>query len=532
MKRLTLGRRSRLAKLTLFLATIILLGQCTQKDSPPAASVRTTSVQTYAVPKFTDSTAFDKIKQYGSLVDKIYKDWATKNNYPSIAYGIVVGDQLVYSGATGIADIKNNTQASTKTLYRIASMSKSFTGMAILRLRDEGKLSLGDPVSKHIPDFGGAGQLTTDAGSVTILNLLTMSAGFPEDNPWGDRQLEDSDQDLLDQVKGGVSYSNVPGVTFEYSNLGFALLGKIVTNVSGMPYQKYITENIMKPIGMNDSRWEYTEIPAATFAPGYRWEDEKWKDEPLLHDGSYGAMGGLICSIEDYAKYVSLHLSAWPARNSEEKGPVKRSSIREMHQPWRVNGMNPNAKTRTGETCAVMSGYGYGLGWRYDCKNIVRISHSGGLPGYGSEWRINPDYNIGVVSFSNRTYGAPGYPNGVVLDTLIQLAGIKKRAITTSAILNQRKAEIVELLSDWKSAESKAIFAENFFPDHSAESRGKAIEEVLSQAGKINSVTELVAENQLRGEFTLVCEKKTVYVYFTLSPEPTALIQYLEIGFP
>lgn len=500
------------------------LVSCAKEKAPEMQSV-----QTYSVPAFADSAAFNNLPKYFSVVDSLYANYAKKNNFPSIAYGVVVGGQLVHSGATGTANVKDNIPASTKTLYRIASMSKSFTAMAILKLRDEGKLSLGDPVSKYIPDIDGGGALTKDAPPITILNLLTMSAGFPEDNPWGDRQLADTDQDLLDQVKGGISFSNAPGLVYEYSNMGFALLGKIVTNISGMPYQKYITDNIMKPIGMTDSKWEYTEVPSETFAPGYRWEDNTWKEEPILHDGSYGAMGGLICSIEDYAKYVSLHLSAWPPRNDADNGPVSRGSLREMHQPWRINGLFANAKTRTGEVCPTTVGYGYGLGWRQDCNGLVRIAHSGGLPGYGSEWRIYPEYNMGVVSFSNHTYGAPGLPNAIALDTLIQLAGIKKRELPPSEILLKRKEDIMSLLPDFTDAESKNIFAENFWLDYKLEYRRSDTQALFGLAGKVVRVSNLKPENQLRGTFLIECEKRNVRVFFTLTPEREAYIQQLDI---
>jgi CubicO group peptidase (beta-lactamase class C family) len=513
-----------------YILLIIVIGFACSQDKP-AQQASLESVQKYSIPVFADSAAFGKVNQYFPIIDTVFKRWAKKNSFPSIAYGLVIGDKLVYSGATGLANVKDNRPATTKTLYRIASMSKSFTAMAILKLRDEGELSLTDPVSKYIPEINGGGALTTDAPSITIQNLLTMSAGFPEDNPWGDRQLADKDQELLGQVKNGISFSNVPGVAFEYSNMGFALLGNIVTKVSGTTYQKYITENIMKPVGMNDSRWEYSEIPADVFAPGYRYEDNTWKEEPILHDGAYGAMGGMICTIEDFAKYVSLHLSAWPPRNTSDSGPIKRSSIREMHQPWRVSGMAPNARTRTGTLCPGVSGYGYGLGWRQDCNGLTRISHSGGLPGYGSEWRIYPEYNMGIVSFANHTYGAPGFPNGVVLDTLIQLAGIKKRTLPPSQILLQRKDEIVGLLPGFDNPESKKIFAENFWLDHDVASRQRDIREVFRQAGKIIRVTDVKPGNQLRGTFTIECEKEVVHVFFTLTPEREAYIQQLDIGF-
>ena len=138
------------------------------------------------------------------------------------------------------------------------------------------------------------------------------------------RQLADTDEELLQLAYQGISFSNVPGVTFEYSNLGFALLGKIITNISGMPYQKYITENIMKPIGMNDSKWEYDDVPKERLAHGYRWEDETWKEEALLHDGSYGAMGGLqngVCRLRWLSEFRTAK------RNST--APLRRGTPRD-----------------------------------------------------------------------------------------------------------------------------------------------------------------------------------------------------------
>lgn len=512
-------------KYLLPLLIITLIG-CTEKKSD--IIINTNSVQSYAIPHFEDSASFSNMQKAFPVIEKLYHDYAEKNHFPAISFGVIAGGQLVYSGSVGTGNLANNTPATTKSLFRIASMSKSFTAMAILKLRDEGKLSLTDPVSKYIPEMNQAGALTKDAPAITVQNLLTMSAGFPEDNPWGDRQLDDTDEELLKQISEGISFSNVPGVTFEYSNLGFALLGKIITNVSGTPYQKYITEHIMKPIGMNDAKWEYDEVPESQLALGYQWIDSEWKEIPLLHDGSYGAMGGLICSIEDFSKYVALHLAAWPPRNEAESGPIKRSSIREMHQPWRFNNLFADAKTRSGENCPVAIGYGYGLGWRKDCAGVVRISHSGGLPGFGSEWRIYPEYGVGIVSFSNHTYGSPGAANAVALDTLIAIAGLKPRALLPSNLLNQRKEEIIKLLPAWKE-EDTTIFAENFFPDESLERRREATRKIFEEAGAIKNIKALEPQNQLRGSFVLEGEKKNILIFFTLTPEKEALIQQLDV---
>jgi CubicO group peptidase (beta-lactamase class C family) len=513
---------------SLLLVFLGLLSCEKTKESSSVIPAKIDATANYEAPFFEDSNRLEKIKIVLPVLDKIFKDRQANDHFPGVAFGLIVDGRLIHTGSFGIADITSKTAVTPNTNFRIASMSKSFTAMAVLKLRDEGKLSLSDPASKYIPEFARLEYLTSDSPPITIEHLLTMSAGFPEDNPWGDRQLSDTDEDLIKQFKEGISFSNSPGLVFEYSNLGFATLGNIVTKVSGKPYQQYINENILRPLHMNDARWEYSEIPKEQFAPGYRWEDDQWKEEPILHDGSYGAMGGLICSIEDFSKYVAFHLSAWPPRNEEESSVIKRSSLREMHQLQRLGGLFPNNKNRDGSLCPVISGYGYGLGYRHDCRGIVSIRHGGGLPGYGSEWRFYPEYGIGIVSLSNLTYGGLGGQNGKALDTLIHLAGLKRRIIPVSSILKQRQQEIVAVISSWPEDQLN-IFAENFFLDKSLDAWRKFSAEQLAQIGKIITIKSIIPENQLRGTFVVEGEKNNLEIFFTLTPEHDPLIQQLEM---
>lgn len=485
--------------------------------------------KTYQPPVFTDPDRLKKIEALFPAVETIYREYAVKNHFPGLAFGIVVDGRLVYSGGTGYTDVAKQLPATPKSVFRIASMSKSITVLAILKLRDEGKLKLDDPVAKYIPEAGKLTYLTADAPALTIHNLMSHSSGFPEDNPWGDRQLADSDADLLALLKGGISFANVPGTTYEYSNLGFAMLGHIITVVAGKPYQQYITESILKPLGMTHTEWEYTRVPAAQLAHGYRWLDGQWVEEALLHDGSYGAMGGLITSIEDFSNYVAFQLSAWPPRNDAGRGPVRRSSVREMQLPRTFSGFNPTFRFPGGRPAPMVNYYAYGLGWVRDGDGREYVGHSGGLPGFGSQWRMLPDYGIGVIAFGNLTYANLGTVNWAVIDTLLTGAGLKPRQLPASPILNQRKAELVRLLPDWTNAEKSPIFAENFFPDHSVDARRKAAQTLFAKTGKIVRVGELKPENQLRGHFRLEGERSAIEVFFTLTPENPALIQQLDL---
>lgn len=483
------------------------------------------SAQTYKPAAFTDPERLKKIEATYPIIDKIYKDFAEQNHWPGMVYGIVVDGKLVHTANSGYTDINAKLPADATSGFRIASMTKSLTAMAILKLRDGGKLKLDDPAYLYIPEMKGLHYLTKDATPVTIKNLLTHSAGYPEDNPWGDRQLAVSDDELLALYKKGVSFSNNPGLGYEYSNLGFATLGYIIKKVSGKTYEAYINDNILKPLGMTHTYWEYDKVPKDKLAHGYRWLDGQWVEQPLLHDGAYGAMGGLITSIEDFTKYIAVHMDAWPPRDDAETSPIKRSSIREMQYPWDVNYLTANAKTTTGRPCPTVSAYAYGLRWAKDCDNRVYIGHTGGLPGFGSQWNILPDYGVGVVCFANLTYARAGGPNSQALDTLLALSGIKPRQLPASIILEQRKNGLLKVIADWGTAKASGIFADNFFLDYFPDKLKTATAEVFAKTGKITSVGDVVPENQLRGYFIIHCENGNIRVSFTLTPENPALVQ-------
>jgi len=193
-------------------------------------------------------------------------------------------------------------------------------------------------------------------------------------------------------------------------------------------------------------------------------------------------------------------------------------------------GLNTRARTPGGQPCPTASGYGYGLRWTKDCRDRVSVGHSGGLPGFGSQWQMLPDYGLAVISFANLTYAGTGGVNLAVLDTLVALGGLKPRHLPVSPVLALRKTQLVRLLSDWKGAETSGVFAENFFPEQSADRRRKQVQELLARIGPVVRVGELLPENQLRGRFVLEGERGKIDVFFTLTPENPGLIQQLDVS--
>ena len=471
---------------------------------------------------FADVNRKAKLEATKPLIDALYKAYAEKNHFPAYAYAILLDGELLYKNVGGWANIEEKIPANDETMFRIASMSKSFTTMAILQLRDAGKLKLDDPVSQYIPAMKEQ-VLTKDGAPITIRHLMSHQAGFPEDNPWGDRQLSDSEADLIELIEKGLSFSNSTGAHYEYSNLGFAMLGYIIHQVSGLTYDAYIKKAILDPLGMQHTTYEYTSIPKSNLAKGYRTIKGNWVNVPLLKDGIYGAMGGMITSISDFAKYVALHQAAWPERNDTENKVIKRSTVREMHQPYTFIGLNPNYQFPSGKKLATATSYSYGLNWMHDAEGKTSIGHSGGLPGFGSNWRFLPEYGLGVIFFANHTYAPTSTMNLIVLDTLVQIAKLQPRMVAVSPILERRQKELIQLLPNWENITS--IFAENFFDDYLIDELKVEAKQLFDQAGKINAVGKMVAENQLRGYCILEGAKQNLKLSFTLSPENPALIQ-------
>ncbi|OWY59091.1 penicillin-binding protein, partial [cyanobacterium TDX16] len=182
----------------------------------------------------------------------------------------------------------------------------------------------------------------------------------------------------------------------------YALLGRIVTNVSGRPYNEYIEAEIMRPLGMASSGYDVFASPQDRRALGYRWENDAWSREPDMIHGVFGAMGGVETSAEDYARWISFLLSAWPARDEPDTGPVRRSTVREM--ALGSNFASPRSRTGAdGQPCFGAGAYGMGLQANTDCELGNWLAHGGGYPGYGSYMILLPDRRTGLFAFSNRT---------------------------------------------------------------------------------------------------------------------------------
>ncbi len=449
-----------------------------------------------------------------------------EQHIPGLVYGVVKDGRLVLVRGAGVQDVASRAPVTPDSLFRIASMSKAFTALAILSLRDAGKLSLDDPAERYVPEMKGWRYPTADAPRITVRALLTHSAGYVEDNPWGDRQQPLTEPAFTAMLKAGVPFATGPGLGMEYSNFGYATLGRIVGSVSGMPYQRYIGGTLMAPLKMESTGYDIFATPQPRRALGYRWQDNGWVREPDMADGAFGAMGGVQTSANDYAKWVAFLLSGWPARNDADAGPVRRSTVREI-----VQGAN-FATTRQrpaalGAPCRWASTYAMGWNVIDDCDLGRVVTHTGGYPGYGSVVALLPDAGVGIFAFANRTYAAPSLPALQALMTLKTAGLADRRPGPVSAGL---AAAYAAARAAWAAGGvERAPIAVNVLLDRTALQRRRDIADAKAKVGTCVTVNAPIAAiSAMEGRFTWTCATGRIAGRVQRAPTPDLSLQVID----
>ncbi len=488
-----------------------------QAPAPPAGRV--------PPPSFADPDRAAKLERAFPEIDRLFKAFAERSRVPGIAYGIVIDGRLAHAGASGLRDARTKDPVDLDTVFRIASMTKSFTALCILRLRDEGKLGLDDPVEHHLPELATLAAPTADSPRVTIRHLLSHAAGFPEDNPWGDRQLSVTDDGMGRMMRGGIPFSTATGTAYEYSNYGFAILGRVVSRVSGVPYEQYVASSILEPLGMTATTLEAASVPPSRLAHGYRLEHGAWVEEPPLPHGAFGAMGGMLTSTRDLAAYVAFLSSAWPPRDDPDTGPVRRASLREMQQVWRPSPAIVNRGSVDGPLQLNAGGYGFGLRVWQTCGFPHVVAHSGGLPGFGSQMRWLPEHGVAIAAMGNLTYTSWGRVMDEAIEALDRTGGLQPRMPQPSAALLDARARVIRLIDRWDDREAAAVAADNLFLDEPADRRRAQIESIRAAQGACRPNAEFYVENALRGTWTQTCERGWLRVGITLAPTAPPLVQ-------
>lgn len=463
-----------------------------------------------------------------TAADEIFEAYRLDAHVPGLVYGIVADGRLVHVGAFGVQDLETLRPVSADTLFRIASMTKAFTALTVLKLRDEGRLRLDAPAADYVPQMRGWKYPTEDSPLIRVRDLLSHVPGFVTDDPWGDRQTPLPEAAFTQLLSEGVPFTNAPQVRFEYSNLGYAILGRVVGNVSKQPYADTITQVLLQPLGMGSSGFDADAAPRERRALGYRWEDDAWSLEPTLGPGAFGAMGGLQTSANDYAKWLAFLLDAWPPRNDQQQGPVRRSTVRELAQ-----GSNfPLLLTRPARTGAPAhkraGNYGMGMIVAIDEDLGFTLRHSGGYPGYGSNVLLLPDRNVAVFAFANRTYAGPSvavWDAALALDKVGLLGKARERPV--SAELAAAYDTAIAIYVKGAVGDARDRLAMNFLLDRDEAAWSRKLANLKAAVGKCDTHAAVVATGDLTGDFLWPCEHGRLEGSISLAPTRPPRIQEL-----
>lgn len=311
------------------------------------------------------------------------------DDLPGISVGIVKDQELIWSKGYGLSDMEKGISATSNTIYSICSISKLFTSIAIMQLYEDGKLRLDDSISTHLPYYDLQQQFE-ESGPITIRSILTHSSGLPRESDfpyWSGPDFAFPSQEEIRSKLGEQETLYTASTYFQYSNLGLSLLGEVVEEVSGVPYDTYVEENILQPLRLADT---HPYLPADQWgeqmATGYSSVNRDGTREkmPLFDAEGIKAAAGFSSTIEDLARFAS-----WQFRVLENGGEeiLRSSTLKEMQ---RVHWVDPDWSTH------------WGLGFSIQQRNGSKlVGHGGSCPGYRTTILMEPEKKLAYIVMIN-----------------------------------------------------------------------------------------------------------------------------------
>ncbi len=358
---------------------------------PVLAMVACTATEASTPPAPPPTTTPPHLDARFAQLDSFLADQLAQHHIPGMVAAVITRDGIAWSKSYGVRDLTSHAPVTTDTMFRIGSVTKVITALAVLELRDAGKLDLDAPVSTWIAELATVVAPTKDSPPITLRHLMTHMSGLPREpqlhDPYG-AEHEITEQELLASLHD-TKLESSPGTTWSYSNLGAALEGLVVARASKQPYAAYVQEHLLRPLGMTTATFDRSKIPAASRASSYLEDGAgiPTKPAPELREGATAARGQLYASIQDMARFAMFELQAWPPRDEIDRGPVRRSTVRESQRTEGPSAPGPESK---------------GAGWFLEATPMgTIISHGGAGEGFMSEIWISTVNNVAFVVMIN-----------------------------------------------------------------------------------------------------------------------------------
>jgi CubicO group peptidase (beta-lactamase class C family) len=468
---------------------------------------------------------------------------------PGLVYGIVAGGSLAHARGLGERWL-GGPVPDASTVFRIASMTKSFTAAAVLALRDDGVLALDDPADDYVPELVGLRPATADSPRISIRNLLTMTAGFPTDDAWGDRQQGTPAGEFSEFLAGGVRFAWAPGTRFEYANLGYAILGKVVAAASRTGYEEFVRARLLEPLALTSTGFDVAEFDPARLARGYRRGGTGWEELAPDASGAFAPMGGIFSSVSDLTRWAAGLAAAFPPGDQDDGAahPLRRATRREMQLPQvALPPQAPSLPAGSGP-----GSYGFGLFVEEDAEHGRILQHSGGYPGFGSHMRWHLASGIGVIVLANGTYAPAPALASKLLHALLRhrpvaagppaAGGPVPPAVGgpvpapggpwPETLSGQR--EVMGLLLSWDDATAARLFSPNVAQDEPYAERRQKAEQIRQRIGDFRQDQARPAEfdSPAHCRWWLRGERGVVQAEIRLTPEWRPRVQSLVLAVP
>ena len=341
-----------------------------------------------------------------AAIDAYIEGVQTYEKVPGISAGIVVDQDLIWQNGYGYSNLETKRPADADTLYSICSISKLFTAIGIMQLRDAGELTLRDSVGDHL-DWFNIEQTHEGSGPATIESLLTHSSGLPRESDYPYWNGPDFPFPTRAQIIDRLSVQETlyPAQHyFQYSNLALTLAGEIVQERSGQEYAAYIRQNVLDPLGLADTRTYYPEdLRGAQLAIGYTGMHRSGTRDPVAPFFTRGitAAAGFTSSVNDLARFASWQFQLLEDGDDDV---LSANTLREMH---RVHWVDPDWETT----------WGIGFNVRQADKDTV-VGHGGGCPGYITQFALVPKHKIAAIVLTNAGDGPAGRTAMNILKTI------------------------------------------------------------------------------------------------------------------
>ena len=325
-------------------------------------------------------------------VDAFVREKMAANHIPGLSLAVVRDGKIVLAKGYGTANLELSVPATEKTVFAIYSITKTFTAVATMMLVEEGRVSLEDPISKHLAGMPAAWN------QITIRHLLTHTSGIIDFCDVPDSPCEKSKDFTQPELLASVAsfpLQFASGERWEYNNVGFYLLGMLIEKVSGKSYEQFLTERIFAPLEMHATRLvNYAEI-IPNRAAGYTWRKGKFVNALRISPTLSFSLGGLVSTVLDLAKYDA-------ALYTEKL--LKKQTLDRMWTP---------AKLNDGQT--VEYGLGFGM-TPYEGRR--RVGHSGGQAGFSTTITRLIDDKITVIALSNADSAGHLNPKGFLVNDI------------------------------------------------------------------------------------------------------------------